>query len=234
MWVTLISLCAMILVSDIAQAQRESAERPAAARISQRLARVARDRSGALVVVEILQVRLGPESPGGDSLTALPLLELPATASQVQLVGGDLSPGQLTRFDGAVGVLGPFPTPRFGVAISYTLPAGAESIPLSAGLPVDTLLVDVARGSVEARPDPILRRQDSGGGGSRPRMRYRAENLAPSRVVRLRLDRSPVDWRHRFAVFMTSTLAAGAAGLWVWRGSSPTLGRRRPTPQRPR
>lgn len=230
--VALISLWAMILASASADAEAQSAEQPAAARIAQRLVRVSRDRSGALVVLEVLQVKVGTEPSAGDSLEMLPLLQLPSTASQAQLVGGDLASSRLTELDGGVGVRGPFPARSFQLGISYTLPASAESIDLSTRLPVDTLVVDVARGSVEARPDAALRRVASVDAGARPRIRYRVENLASGRVVRLRLDRSTVDWRHRFAVLMATALAAVVAGFWVWRGAAPMVDRGRSEPPR--
>ncbi len=127
-------------------------------------------------------------------------------------------------------LLGAPPAPNYRLVFTYRLAPNAETLVLQAVAAVNELVLDVDRGSVEAKPGPGLTVAADGGTPARPSRRYTARDLPPEFAVRLRLIRARTGWRERLVVLLVVAAAAGLGGVLVWRrvgtgagdGRSPT------------
>jgi hypothetical protein len=183
-----------------------------------RQVRVIRDARGDLLVIELLLVRI--EGGAGDTLVLgepLPLVKLQDLATEVRGLGGDVAPDQVSFNARRVEVVGPTHGREFQVAFAYRLPSDVAAVELVAEAPVAELIVEVSRGTVEARPDPSLAADGEGGPEARPYLRYVARHVPPDSAVTIEIVHPGVDWRQRLAVLLATALAASAAGVYVWR-----------------
>ncbi len=147
----------------------------------------------------------------------LALIRLQVDAAGVRAVGGDLPLGQIVDDPPTVTVVGPVERRVFEIAMTYTLPEDAALVELTALLPVDNLLVEIDRATVQARPDGPLSEATPVGSEVGRLLGYEAAALDAGQMVRLRLTVSRVSWPQRIAVLIATGLAAAAAGLAVWR-----------------
>ncbi len=184
-------------------------------RLVQREIQVTRELSGVLRVVESVQLNLVER--GADTVSDLRIIRLQEAAQNVQAISRQASSAEL-RYDAPwVIIAGQVPT-MSQIVVVYTLTAEPPVIEFRAGLFTEELVLHVARGSIEARPDPALSDGGSSGSASRPRRRYEAQDLVADSVVRLAIISKRSDWRQRLAVLLATALAAGLAIVWVWRG----------------
>lgn len=193
------------------------AQSGSAGRIVRREIRVTRELSGALRVVESVQLIL---AEFGEDVVTVPdrrLLRLQEAAQSVQLISRQVSSPQLRYDTPWVTIAGAVPA-ESQIAVVYMLPAEWPVIEFRAALFVENLVLQVARGSIEARPDQALAEAGSAGSVTRPSRRYEAQDLVADSVVSLEIISKRSDWRQRLAVLLATALAAGLAIFWVWRG----------------
>ncbi|MEE8551032.1 MAG: hypothetical protein V3T08_07235 [Gemmatimonadota bacterium] len=184
-------------------------------RLVRREIQVTRELSGVLRVVESVQLTLAER--GADTVSDRRILRLQEAAQSVRAISRQVSSAQL-RYDAPwVIIAGEVPA-KLQILVVHTLPAEPPVIEFRAGLFTEELVLHVARGSIEVRPDPALSDGGSSGSASRPRRRYEAQDLVADSVVRLTIISKRSDWRQRLAVLLATALAAGLAILWVWRG----------------
>jgi hypothetical protein len=215
---TLLLMPLFVLPKGVLRAQDERA-----ARILARQARLTRDQAGDIRMVESLLVAIEGVGEEGVALSEpLAVVRLQEAVDEVRGLGGDISLGQLVFDPPHLTVVGPAVPGEFQVVFTYALTSDAAEVEMAAMLPVDTLIVEIQRGSVEASPDPLLVARGEGGPEARPYRRYVTEGLPAERVVTVELIHGRVDWRSRLAVLLATTFAAGAAAVWVWRRSSGT------------
>ncbi len=218
------SACTLLAISPFVPTEGVlRAQEGAGARILTRQARVTRDQAGAVRMIESLLVRI--EGVGEDSVglsEPLAVVRLQDAVDDVRGLGGDIGPAQLVFDPPQLTVIGPTVPREFQVVFTYALTRDATEVEMAAMLPVDTLIVEIQRGSVEARPDPVLAARGEGGPEARPYRQYVLEGLPAARVVKIELIRGSLDWRSRLTVLLATTIAAGAAAVWVWRRRSGT------------
>jgi len=214
-------MLAWVALSAVA-AETSRQQEPLPAQILERRLRLTRDAQGGYRVIESLLVRLETDAATPQLSVPLPLVRLQDGVDGVRGLGGDLAAAQVEHDPPQVTVRGPAPQKEFQVAFTYRLPVAATSLQLISEQEVSSLVVEVEKGSVDVRPDQRLARGDDGGATARPHRTYVASELAPGTRLSLELLSNRVDWRQRLAVLALTTLAAAAAGTYVWRG----LGRR--------
>jgi hypothetical protein len=219
----LFSFCAPLLMglaslSLDAQAhpQNEPQDDPQARLLTRQL-RLTRDAAGDYRIVESLIVSLGGYGEGAVLSEPLMLVTLPESADQLRELAGELAPDQIGRDGNGLTVVGPIPGEEFQIVFGYRLPAATEEIEFVAEMPVDELVVEIDKGSLDARPQRGLVPTGDGGAAARPYRKYTAHDLAAGAVIAVRLLDGRIDWRQRFAVLMGTGLAAVAAAGWVWR-----------------
>lgn len=195
------------------------------ARIERREIRITRDRTGDYRVVEAVQLTVLDERPDADRLLHEPLnvVTLPHRTRNLVQLASDLAGGRV-RFDPPhLTLSGPLSGPTVRIVVSYRLPPDVPHLALSSQWPTDEVVVEVARGSVEARLDEAFARVGRTGPPSRPRDRYVARAIEANRRLRVRFMPRRIDWRARTAVILATALAAAAAFYSTWR-----VGDRRP------
>ncbi|UCF18425.1 MAG: hypothetical protein JSU87_10780 [Gemmatimonadota bacterium] len=193
------------------------------ARITERSVRVTLSEQGEYRLLEVVRVELDSPADSGGPAARLPLVALPAGATEVMGLGGDLPPSRVTSEGSRVVLVGETGLTDFQLAFTYLLAGTAREVVLRAEWPVDSLFVYADRGLVELRPDRLLVPREDAGPAGRPRRSYAAGNLPAGQDVRLTLGSRPVDWRQRLAVAFATALAAAAAALWAWRAAPATL-----------
>jgi hypothetical protein len=208
----------MLLSTIAAAASALRAQELPEARISQRQVRVVRNEEGLYRLVDAMRVEFDGEVTADFTLAEpLALVQLQIGAAGVQSVGGDLPPGQIVYEPPAVTIVGPVGRRVFEIAMTYTLPDDAALVQLMALLPVENLLVEIDRATVEARPDGSLAAATPLGSETGRLLGYEAADLDAGQAVHLRLTASRVSWPQRIAALIATGLAAAVAGLAVWR-----------------
>jgi hypothetical protein len=219
---SLLAIPLFVLPQGALRAQDEGA-----ARILTRQARVTRDQVGAVRMVESLLVKVEGVGEEGVSLSEpLAVVRLQEGVDDVRGLGGDIGPAQLVFDPPRLTVVGPTVPGEFQVVFTYALPRGAAGVEMAAILPVDTLIIEIQRGSVEARPDPVLVARGEGGPEARPYRTYVLEELPAARVVKIELIQGRLDWNSRLAALLATTIAAVTAAVWVWlrvSGTKPSV-----------
>ena len=212
------SLLPMLTMAGSAPAESKAQQHPDA-RIARRQLRITRDASGDYRVVEAFALSLQTESADDSLMLAepLPAVRLQPEAHTPMRVGGDLGPSQIRFESSTVTVTGSAPSPDFQVIITYRLPPEAGQLEVVGEWPTDELIVEIARGNVEARLGASLEATGPAGPPSRPRRRYETAEIEAGRAVIIEFPDSRVDWRTRTAVFLATLLAGSAALLLIWR-----------------
>ncbi len=189
------------------------------ARITQRVVRVTRDPSGAYRVLEGLEVLILDDSliASGRLDNPLPITQLPDVAYNVVGSGSHIAASQFQYNPPVTTLSGSLPGARLQLGLTYLVREDAPGLEITAKLPIDHFVLEIARGSVTARIDHALRPAGIAGTRARPRSRYLAAALAPDSTLHVRLYAPRTDWRSRLAVLVAVALAALAAIVWVWR-----------------
>jgi len=208
---------ALLAVASVAIANDPLGQGPVPARILERRLRVTRDAQGDYRVVESMLVRIETGSEAPELSEPLSLVKLQAGADNVRGLGGDVVPGQVTFVAPLVALSGSLPQRDVQLAFTYRLPGSAPSLVLAAEHEVLTLIVEVDKGSLTARPDRAITRDADGGASSRPHRTYVANDLAPGATFTFEFTTNVVDGRQRFAVLVLTSLLALAAAVWAWR-----------------
>ncbi len=188
-----------------------------APRILERRVRLTLDDTGEYRAIEALRVAIGT-AEGSVWREPVPLLVLQEQAAGAQGLGGDVSPRQVVRDGERLAVVGMLPGPVFEVAATYRLPREATALVLQAVVPVDELVIYVDRGRIGLRPDAALATVADAGAPARPSRQFVASALPAGRRVLLGLRGGRTGWRQRLAVLVASSMLAGLAGVWAWRG----------------
>lgn len=206
------------MASGAAIGSRASAQDRPSARILRREVRVTRGMTGNYRVIEALRLWVEP-APGDTGVAArrVPLLRLQDVADGVVGIGGDVDPSRVQYDPPGLTLAAPIEGEAFQVIATYYLPPGVPVVELRAALPADTLIVEIARGSIEARVDRALTRAGVVGSASRPRVKYVARGVAADSTVRIRLGSHRTGWRERLGVLVSTALAACLAAAWTWR-----------------
>jgi hypothetical protein len=190
--------------------------------IVQRQVRVTWDEAGDYRIYEILHARAVADS-GVDHASSgpIPLVRLQASVSEARAIGGDVPLSRVVYDRPFLSIVeGDVPDGIFQIGITYVLPRESAAAEFVAVVPVGELVLEVAAGSVEARPDRSLTRVDDGGNDYRPMIRYTTGELAADSTVRLALAATRADWRSRLAVLLATATLAFVVGVRVWRGRS--------------
>ena len=114
--------------------------------------------------------------------------------------------------------------PPAGAEATTTLPSqpSATSVLVPRSMSrKEAFLVEVDRGSIDARPSGELSEAEAGGTDERPLFRYEATSLEAGQAVGFSFSSSRVSWSQRAGVLLVCSVAAGAAGFVVWRRRLP-------------
>jgi hypothetical protein len=190
-------------------------------KILQRQARLMRNETGMYRVIEAMLIELDREIPPEFVLPEpLGLVEVNAVVGSVMGIGGDVPVTQIVYDEPRIAIVGPVGARVLEIAVTYALPQDARGFEFNALWPVDAFLVEVDRGSIDARPSGGLSAPEAGGTDERPVLRYEASALSAGQAVGFTFFSSRVRWAERIAVLLACSVAAGAACLVVWRRES--------------
>ncbi len=189
-----------------------------AATVLTRQVRLTRDAAGDYRVFESLSVSLGdPVGWAASDSAPLALIMLPIVADGFRMLGGDLAPVQVGLERSRLTVVGPIASEPFQILFMYRLPATARTVGLGAEVPVEELVLEIEKGSVDARVGGAFTREADVGPPTRPYRSYVARQLRSNEVPSIELLNRGTDGRQRFAVLVATALAASAAAAYIWR-----------------